>query len=130
MDTTTAAIQAGVTAATIRTWCRRNVIAAVKHAGRWIIDATSLAHRIQIGARRMTQRPTLSPAILKGIARARYEYTPHRADRQALAGRYVLPSTLNGVAVWREHGLIDDITVNRRTYYVLSEKAVNIRTAL
>lgn len=76
MDTTTAAIQAGVTAATIRTWCRRNVIAAVKHAGRWIIDATSLAHRIQIGARRMTQRPTLSPAILKGIARARYEYTP------------------------------------------------------
>ena len=49
MNTTAAATQAGVTIATIRTWCRRGVIAATKTAGRWIIDAASLAHRITIG---------------------------------------------------------------------------------
>lgn len=52
MDTAAAATQAHVTAATIRTWCRRNVIAATKVAGRWIIDTTSLAARIAIGAMR------------------------------------------------------------------------------
>lgn len=50
MNTTTAATEAHVTVATIRTWCRRNVIAATKRAGRWIIDTASLAHRIAIGA--------------------------------------------------------------------------------
>lgn len=49
MDTTTAAAQAHVTVATIRTWCRHNVVAATKRAGRWIIDAASLAHRITLG---------------------------------------------------------------------------------
>ncbi|MBI0293321.1 helix-turn-helix domain-containing protein [Streptomyces sp. PRKS01-29] len=52
MNTTTAAAQAGVTIPTIRTWCRRGVIAAIKTAGRWIVDAASLAHRIAIGAMR------------------------------------------------------------------------------
>ncbi|MFJ6667399.1 hypothetical protein [Streptomyces sp. NPDC091383] len=52
MNTTAAAIQANVTVATIRTWCRRNVIAATKTAGRWIIDAASLAHRIAVGQRK------------------------------------------------------------------------------
>ncbi|MFD8577175.1 helix-turn-helix domain-containing protein [Streptomyces virginiae] len=52
MNTTTAAAEAKVTVATIRTWARRGVIAAVKTAGRWVIDATSLARRIAIGARR------------------------------------------------------------------------------
>ena len=51
MNTTTAAAEAQVTIATIRTWCRRGVIAATKQAGRWIIDAASLARRIEIGAR-------------------------------------------------------------------------------
>lgn len=49
MDTTTAALQAGVTTATIRTWARRNVIAAAKVAGRWVIEAASLARRIALG---------------------------------------------------------------------------------
>jgi hypothetical protein len=49
MDTTTAAQQAGVTVATVRTWCRIGAVAAVKRAGRWIIDAASLAHRITLG---------------------------------------------------------------------------------
>jgi hypothetical protein len=48
MDTSTAAQQAGVTVATIRAWCRRNVIGAIKIAGRWVIDAASLAYRITL----------------------------------------------------------------------------------
>jgi hypothetical protein len=50
MTTTTAeaARQASVTVATIRTWCRRGVVAATKRAGRWIIDAASLAYRIKL----------------------------------------------------------------------------------
>lgn len=52
MNTTAAAIEARVTVATIRTWCRRGAVAAIKQAGRWIIDATSLARRITIGATR------------------------------------------------------------------------------
>jgi hypothetical protein len=50
MTTTTAeaARQAGVTIATIRTWCRRGVVAATKQAGRWVIDAASLAYRINL----------------------------------------------------------------------------------
>lgn len=50
MNTTAAAAQANVTVATIRNWCRYGAVAAVKQAGRWIIDAASLAHRIAIGA--------------------------------------------------------------------------------
>lgn len=60
MNTTAAALQANVTTATIRAWARRGVIAAVKTAGRWIIDAASLTRRITIGQRkaRMTDQPT------------------------------------------------------------------------
>lgn len=54
MNTTTAAIEARVTVATIRTWCRYGAVAVVKTAGRWIIDAASLAHRIAIGKERNT----------------------------------------------------------------------------
>lgn len=49
MNTTTAATEAHVTVATIRTWCRNGVIGATKTAGRWIIDTASLAARIAIG---------------------------------------------------------------------------------
>ncbi|MEU9470460.1 hypothetical protein AB0D78_28350 [Streptomyces avermitilis] len=55
MNTTAAAIQANVTVATVRTWCRIGAVAAVKQVGRWVIDTASLAHRIAIGAMR---RPT------------------------------------------------------------------------
>jgi hypothetical protein len=64
MNTTAAALQAHVTAATIRAWARRGVIAATKTAGRWIIDTASLAHRIAIAAMRtrkaapVTDQPT------------------------------------------------------------------------
>ncbi|MFI0156197.1 helix-turn-helix domain-containing protein [Streptomyces lydicus] len=49
MNTTAAATEANVTAATIRNWCRKGVIAATKQAGKWVIDTASLAHRITIG---------------------------------------------------------------------------------
>jgi hypothetical protein len=57
---TAAATQAGVTVATIRTWARRGVIAAVKTAGRWVIDTTSLAHRIAIGARHARKQAAMT----------------------------------------------------------------------
>lgn len=47
--TTEAAHTAGVTTATIRTWCRRGAVAAVKVSGRWVIDTDSLRHRIALG---------------------------------------------------------------------------------
>lgn len=49
MNTTAAASQAGVTVDTIRYWCRYGAVAAIKQAGRWVIDAASLAHRIALG---------------------------------------------------------------------------------
>lgn len=62
MDTTAAAAEANVTTATIRTWCRTGVIAAVKTAGRWIIDTASLAHRLAIGAMK-TPRKAPKPVV-------------------------------------------------------------------
>lgn len=59
MNTTAAAVQAGVTIPTIRRWCRYGVVAAVKRAGRWTIEAASLAYRIAIGREnRMEITPT------------------------------------------------------------------------
>ena len=48
MNTAAAAAQAHVTVATIRTWCRRGVVTATKTAGRWVIDAASLAYRTSL----------------------------------------------------------------------------------
>jgi hypothetical protein len=70
MNTTAAALQANVTVATIRTWCRCGVVAAVKQAGRWIIDTASLAHRIRIGKERRMSRPHL-PVIPTNRTRTR-----------------------------------------------------------
>lgn len=63
MNTTTAATEAQVTIATIRTWCRRGVIAATKVAGRWVIDSISLAHRIAISAWKRPTRTEATPVI-------------------------------------------------------------------
>lgn len=51
MNTTAAAHTAGVTPETIRTWCRLGAIAARKVAGRWLINAASLARRAALTAR-------------------------------------------------------------------------------
>jgi hypothetical protein len=57
MNTTAASAEAGVTVATIRTWCRIGAVAAVKQAGRWIIDTASLAARIAIGKMKRPAHP-------------------------------------------------------------------------
>lgn len=57
MNTTTAAAQAGVTIPTIRTWCRLGAVTAIKRAGRWTVDAVSLAHRITIGQLKTRKQP-------------------------------------------------------------------------
>lgn len=56
MNTAAAAQQAGVTVATIRSWCRKNVVTATKASGRWDIDATSLAYRISLSPAKVTDR--------------------------------------------------------------------------
>jgi hypothetical protein len=56
MDTTAAAAEAQVTVDTVRTWCRIGAVAALKQAGRWVIDTASLARRIAIGARRVARK--------------------------------------------------------------------------
>ncbi len=68
MNTTAAALQANVTTATIRTWCRNGAVTAIKTAGRWIIDTASLAHRIAIAAMRTRKAANmldLSAATIK-----------------------------------------------------------------
>jgi len=59
MNTSTAAAEARVTVATIRTWCRIGAVAATKQAGRWIIDTASLAARIAIGAMKRPARKVI-----------------------------------------------------------------------
>lgn len=59
MNTAAAAIEAQVTVATIRAWCRTGVVAATKAAGRWIIDTASLARRIAIGAMRTRKQASM-----------------------------------------------------------------------
>jgi hypothetical protein len=56
ITTATAAVQAHVTVATIRTWCRNGVVAAVKTGRRWAIDTASLLRRIAIGRRTVTRQ--------------------------------------------------------------------------
>lgn len=51
MDTATAARYAAVTVPTVRYWCRRGVVRAVKEGGRWVIDIVSLRHRMALGRR-------------------------------------------------------------------------------
>lgn len=97
MNTTAAATQANVTVATIRTWCRVGAVAAVKQAGRWIIDPTSLARRIEIGARRMPALPpmaitskTSTPGVLGVVG---------PATQLAAAFKAGTPITLGGTKV-------------------------------
>lgn len=132
MNTATAAAKANVTAATIRAWCRRGVIAATKEAGRWIIDTASLARRVEIGARRVPDTThTIHEDTLREIHSARLARPHHFRQTPALEGRYLLPSM--GYVSYRpmeKAGLVERITTRRGcVQYVLTKKAVAIRTA-
>lgn len=133
MNTTAAALKANVTVATIRTWCRHGVITATKQAGRWIIDSASLTRRVEIGARRVPNPAHgISETALRDIRTARLARPHHIRQTPALQGRYLLPSM--GYVSYRpmeEAGLAERITAQwGRTQYVLTEKAVAIRTAI
>lgn len=84
ITTTAAATQAGVTTATIRTWCRIGAVTATKTAGRWVIESASLTHRITIGTWRksMTQQPTyrIEEATTVHFGKERAIYTIVRTD--------------------------------------------------
>lgn len=71
LTSTAAATQAGVTVATIRSWCRRGTVTATKAAGRWVINASSLARRITIGTWRNSVAPSPTPTPGTMAARGR-----------------------------------------------------------
>lgn len=75
MNTCTAAIEAKATVPTIRAWCRIGAVAAVKRGGRWVIDASSLAHRIAIGAlkARKARRVVFSVETMTAIGGRRWQ---------------------------------------------------------
>ncbi|MGW4695140.1 hypothetical protein ACWEO1_22490 [Kitasatospora cineracea] len=78
ITTTVAAGQAGVSIATIRTWCRTGAIAAVKTAGRWIIDTASLAYRIKLPALLRQTRPVaLTVENMAAIGGRRWQKAGH-----------------------------------------------------
>lgn len=90
MNTTTAAAEAQVTVTTIRTWCRRGVIAATKQAGRWIIDTASLAARIAIGKMKRPARTVVySIETMTAIGGRRWQKNGH--DRVYLNGFETVP---------------------------------------
>ncbi|MFJ9799836.1 hypothetical protein [Streptomyces sp. NPDC101145] len=105
MNTTAAALQARVTVATIRTWCRVGAVAAVKTAGRWIIDTASLAHRIAISAWKRPARKETPPVIDLNVsytadlapgASEPKTITPQVKDRTARDGKRRI--TISGLA--------------------------------
>lgn len=90
MNTTTAATEAHVTVATIRTWCRIGAVAAIKQAGRWIIDTTSLAARIAIGKmKRPTRTVVYTVDTMVAIGGRRWQKNGH--DRVYLNGFETVP---------------------------------------
>jgi hypothetical protein len=94
MNTSAAATEAHVTVATIRTWCRRGVVAAIKTAGRWIIDTTSLAHRIAIAAIKATRKAAVTepaPTIDRKTLRAANKELAAAARARILAAMPALP---------------------------------------
>ncbi|GAB3214304.1 hypothetical protein GCM10027294_53620 [Marinactinospora endophytica] len=71
LTTATAAAQAHVTVDTIRAWCRRGAVAARKVAGRWVIEADSLARRIALGIRK--KKPALTVENLIAVGGKRWQ---------------------------------------------------------
>jgi hypothetical protein len=140
MNTTAAATEAKVTVATIRTWCRIGAVAAVKQAGRWIIDASSLAARIVIGQMK-TARSTparsrdLDIAIWQEVAQASYVGSAAGLCN-ALAhveahnvGAFINPAGVrishaqwNDVATWLRSE-IANLTRERRTQHAIYDYA-------
>ena len=90
MNTTAAALEAQVTTATIRTWCRRGVVGAIKVAGRWIIDTASLTRRIAIGATRTRKAAAVTLDLNATYADVtptiKHRTTPHAGNIISISG--------------------------------------------
>jgi hypothetical protein len=112
ITTTNAAVQAGVTVDTIRTWCRTGAVAATKTAGRWIIDAASLAYRIKLPTLLRKRRPVaFTTENLVAIGGNRWQRNGHDRvylnDWAELAGldvSYYKSGNINGAA-WQGEGI-------------------------
>jgi hypothetical protein len=83
-----AATTAGVDISTICTWCRIGAVAAVKVAGKWLIETRSLAHRIALGRKPvpapLTQVKGPVPSV-DAIQAAAVAYEQARVDTNAAA---------------------------------------------
>ncbi|NRQ35966.1 hypothetical protein HII36_29650 [Nonomuraea sp. NN258] len=109
MDTTTAATQASVTVATIRTWCRRGAVAAAKVAGRWVIEAASLARRIALGTRKV--KPVL-PDLTQEFCDVVTDSAYAAADAGSTAGLKKLLADVKARNVTAVMGPIDPAQVS------------------
>jgi hypothetical protein len=99
MDTTAAALQANVTVATIRTWCRIGAVAAAKVGGRWVIEAASLAKRIALGVRKPAKKVAFTVDTMTAIGGKRWTKNGHdrvRTGDQPLQHRQHLLRLLAG----------------------------------
>ncbi|MFD8777569.1 hypothetical protein [Streptomyces sp. NPDC059916] len=134
MNTTTAALQAHVTTDTIRAWCRRGVITATKTAGRWTINATSLARRIAIGAMRARKQAsmaldltaTYTAVLIPGEAPTtitptiKRRQTPHAGNIIKVAG--IVPLLADQIDSIPDHGdRLHAITVLNAATIVIAE---------
>lgn len=133
--TTTAAAEAGVTIATIRTWCRRGVVAARKVAGRWAIDTTSLGRRIAIGARRARKQATVTLDLTASITlpAARNDETPEtftpivkrRIDRRTggnmISVRAWFPLVAGKLASLPEGDRVHCMNILKTTYITITD---------
>ncbi|MEU1506415.1 hypothetical protein [Kitasatospora sp. NPDC005748] len=99
MNTATAAALAGRTRATIRIWCSKGVIAAVKQSGRWSINAASLADRIALPSR---LRPAQEPCM---DLTATYTHTYAGATEPTIITPVIKTNIRRGVAVTSVTGL-------------------------
>lgn len=124
MNTTAAALQAHVTVATIRTWCRRGVIAATKAAGRWVIDTASLAHRIAIGAMRRQPIADLTNEYYDTVIDSAY----HAADVRSAAGLKALLADVRARNITSIMGNIDPRRVRlTRAQWAELERRVSLQ---
>lgn len=128
MDTTAAATQAGVTVATIRTWCRRGVVAAAKVAGRWVIKAASLARRIALGRKpaMIDLDASYTWTTWTGTRSEEITITPKVSDRTTVRGRIV---SIKGLApLLADHiNAITDDGDRGHTLTVLSGATIALR---
>lgn len=135
MNTTAAALEARVTVATIRAWCRAGVVAAVKRAGRWIIEAASLARRITIGQRKATMTTQPKYRIEQGTETAygqeratftivRTDGTPagYQGDHRISGATYNTLETAEAYAAFYEN-TPDDYRITRRLHPARSMKS-------